>query len=67
MGYFSHGHIQWKSLESTGEEDQHFLFLIQDSSKSVYANVRNKQGWSTRSQCWKYNITRFFLIAEDQI
>ena len=30
-GYFNHGHIQWKSLESTGGEDQQFLFLIQDS------------------------------------
>ena len=25
------GHIQWNSLESTGSEDQKFLFLIQDS------------------------------------
>ena len=31
MGDFNHGHIQWKSLESTGGEDQQFLFLIQDS------------------------------------
>ena len=31
MGNFNHGHIQWKSLESTGGEDQQFLFLIQDS------------------------------------
>ena len=31
MGYFNHGHIQWKSLECTGGEDQQFLFLIQDS------------------------------------
>ena len=29
MGNFSHGHIQWKSLERG--EDQQFLFLIQDS------------------------------------
>ena len=29
MGDFNHGHIQWKSLESAG--DQQFLFLIQDS------------------------------------
>ena len=28
MGDFNHGHIQWKSLESTGGEDQQFLFLI---------------------------------------
>ena len=31
MGDFNHGHIQWKSLESTGDVDQQFLFLIQDS------------------------------------
>ena len=31
MGDFNHGHIQWKYLESTGGEDQQFLFLIQDS------------------------------------
>ena len=31
IGDFSHGHIQWKSLESTGGEDQQFLFLIHDS------------------------------------
>ena len=31
MGDFNHGHIQWKSLENTGVEDQQFLFLIQDS------------------------------------
>ena len=31
MGYFNHGHIQWKSLESTGGEDQQFLLLIKDS------------------------------------
>ena len=31
MGDFNHGHIQWKSLESTRGEDQQFQFLIQDS------------------------------------
>ena len=31
MGKFNHGHIQWSSLQSTGIEDQQFLFLIQDS------------------------------------
>ena len=31
MRDFYHGHIQWKSLESTGGEDQQFLFLIQDT------------------------------------
>ena len=28
MGDFNHGHIQWKSLESTGGDDQPFLCLI---------------------------------------
>ena len=31
MGDFNHEHIQWKSLESIGGEDQLFLFLIQGS------------------------------------
>ena len=31
MGDFNHGHMQWNSLESTGSEDQQFLFLNQDS------------------------------------
>ena len=31
MGDFNHRHIQWKSLGSTGGEDQQFLFLIQES------------------------------------
>ena len=30
MRDFNHGHIQWKSVESTGG-DQQFLFLIKDS------------------------------------
>ena len=31
MGDFNQGHIQWKSLASTGGEDQQFIFLIQES------------------------------------
>ena len=31
IGNFHHGNIQWKYLESTGGEDQQFIFLIQDS------------------------------------
>ena len=27
MGDFNHGHIQWKSLESTGGDDQQFQFF----------------------------------------
>ena len=30
MGDFNHGHIQWKSLESTGGEDKQIIFLIQE-------------------------------------
>ena len=42
MGYFNHGYIQWKSLESTGGEDQQFLFLIQDNflTKHVLESTR---------------------------
>ena len=36
MGDFYHGHIQWKSLESTMGEDQQFLFLIQVSFLSQH-------------------------------
>ena len=31
MGDFNHGHIQWKSIESTRGKDQQFIFLIQES------------------------------------
>ena len=31
MGDFNHGHIQWKSLVSTGGEDQQCIFLIHGS------------------------------------
>ena len=31
MGNFNHRHIQWKSVVSTGGENQPFIFLIQDS------------------------------------
>ena len=31
MGDFNHGHIQWKSLESTGGDDQQLKFLIRES------------------------------------
>ena len=40
MRDFNHGHIQWKSLESTGGEDQRFLFLIQDSLYSFIITKR---------------------------
>ena len=30
MGDFNHGHKQLKSIESTGGDDQQFIFLIQD-------------------------------------
>jgi hypothetical protein len=31
MGFFNHGRIQWKSLQSTGSEEQKVLNLVQDS------------------------------------
>ena len=40
-----------------------------NDSNSFYAYVRCKQnvfvrqGWTMRRQCWKYNITRFFISA----
>ena len=45
MGDFNHdGHIEWKSLESTGGEDQQFLFLIQESflTQHVLESTREK-------------------------
>ena len=41
MGYFKHGHIQCKFLESTGGEDQQFIFLIQESFPSRQNYVEN--------------------------
>ena len=35
-GKDSHGHIQWKSLQSTGHEDHNFLLLTQDSFLSQH-------------------------------
>ena len=31
MGYFNHGHVQWKSPEGTGGWDQTCLNLVQNS------------------------------------
>ena len=31
MGDFNHGNIKWDTLQSTGIEDQQFLFLVQDN------------------------------------
>ena len=42
MGDFNHGHIQWKSLESTGGEDQQFLFLIQKVIKKRTGETSTK-------------------------
>ena len=36
MGDFNHGHVQWKSLQSTGSEDQTFLNLVQNSFLSQH-------------------------------
>ena len=59
---FNHGHIQWKSLESTGGEDQQFIFLIQDSfltqhvleptrgNNVLYIVLSSQQEWSEKWQ-----------------
>ena len=53
MGDFNHGHIQWKSLESTGGEDQQFIFLIQDSFLTQLPySARTNQG----SKCIRYSF-----------
>ena len=31
MGDFKHGNIKWDTLQSTGEEDQTFVCLVQDN------------------------------------
>ena len=31
MGDFNHGNIKWDSLQSTGVEDQKFVYLVQDN------------------------------------
>ena len=36
MGDFNHGRIQWKSLQSTGSEDQKFFNLVQDSFLTLH-------------------------------
>ena len=38
----NHGHIQWKSLESTGGEDQQFLLLILDSFLNQHVLERTR-------------------------
>ena len=39
MGDFNHGHIQWKSLESTVGDDQQFLFLTRELPYSARARI----------------------------
>ena len=43
MGDFDHGHIQWKSLESTGGDDQPFLFLFQESFLTQHVLERTRR------------------------
>ena len=43
IGDFNHGHIQWKSLESTGGEDQQFLFLEPTRGENVLDIVLSSQ------------------------
>ena len=42
MGDFNNGHIQWKSLER--DEDQQFLFLIQDSFLTQHVLEPTRRG-----------------------
>ena len=42
MEDLNHGHIQWKSLESTGGEDQQFLLLILDSFLNQHVLERTR-------------------------
>ena len=49
MGDFNYGHIQWKSLESTGGEGQQFIFLIQ---LPYSARARTNQG----RKCIRYSF-----------
>ena len=52
MGDFNHGHIQWKSLESTGGEDQQLTFLIQESflTQHVLEPTREDIGLSSQKE-----------------
>ena len=43
MGDFNHGHIQWNSLESTGDGDQHLLYIVLSSQKELLDNVNIKE------------------------
>ena len=57
MGDFNHGHIQWKSLESTGGEDQQYIFLIQDKFLTQrYSRARTNQ--------WRERIIYSFVITK---
>ena len=50
MGDFNHGHIQCKSLESTGGEDHHSIF---NSGEHPYsARARTNQG----RKCIRYSL-----------
>ena len=51
MGDFNHGHIQWQSLESTGGEDQQFLFLTQDSVLTQNMLEKNQE-----RKCIRYSF-----------
>ena len=48
MGDFNHVRIQWKSLQSTGSEDQKFLNLVQDSflTQHVLERTRVENVWT---------------------
>ena len=57
MGYLNHGHIKWKSVESTGGEDQQFLLLIQESFLSQHVLE------PTRGE----NVLDLFLSSQNEL
>ena len=44
MGDFNHGHIQWKSLESTGGEDHATISIFNSGELPYSAHARTNQG-----------------------
>ena len=52
MGDINHGHIQWKSLESVGRDDQQFLLLIHNNNNINFfcANIlENQAQWRDKT------------------
>ena len=41
---FNHGHIQWESLESAGDDDHQFLLLTQDCFLTQHVSEPTRGG-----------------------